>query len=1014
MSAIFWKKGISANWTAASDWSTGKVPGPADVAILGALGTYTVTSSADATVDMLTTAAGATLDIAGGTFWALAGTGPGATAGKIEVADGASFEVGGLVRNAGIIGLNSTGDPTKLIINKAVTITGSGLVFNTGGGTLTPVNGDIALSDSQGNEILGDSVNGGVLTLEGAVILGAGQIGNNGDGKLSLHIERNGGVFATGANPFTIDTGNTIINSGGALGVTGGNLNIADSIDNTGGKIGIRFGGTLEIGTLALGTTLTGGSVANNAGMMEIDVSDMNNVAVETDAFGLTSITATTIEATKVYVLTLLATGFHSEIDVEGEGFDQVTPGTFTGGVVEANQGGQLRISDYVLKGVTFEAVVGTPSQFANYGGGGISLEGCIVEGGTLTTASTTAFVTDGTQSGGIFVDGTTFDGNASAIVNKAQVGVGEALTLTGTIKNIGTIYVESQPVLPLPFPVPFPTGPLPSTLYIDNAATLTGNGTITLQSYGTYANITGDPNDGGTLTNEGNTIVGLGQIIGSGFGSLELGYISNTLTLRNLAGTIDAAGDPQSITNALTIETGNVVINQALMEATGGGVLAIYDSVNNAGEGVSGRINATGAGSAIDLVGGNIAGGTVTIGAGALLEATGGALSPSTLQHVIVTDTGALEATNSTTLTLTGTTVNAAGGVVEAVDAGTSGPPAASAIVLDGSTINGGTLETAAGGMIETLGGSDSTLNGVTIHEGTTVTVVDDSTLTIKGTIANDGVMVLQSTGDQTELVLGGNVTLTGPGAVALDDATPGPQNAIVAAGASKAHPFTLTNVSNRIEGAGVIGHQGDGTLKLSNQAGGTINADGADSLTINTGNTVANAGLMESTGSGGLLITDAVANAGTIQANGGNVAVEGALTGAGKVDIFSACNVTLGSSASNGVIFENDSGNSGSLILDSAQGFIGTVAGFALGDSIDLENFQFSGNPKIAKVTGTGAAGTTTNVTITDGTQSVVLKLVNDVAGEFAVSAGAYSLTADSHSPIVGTLFELASVHA
>jgi hypothetical protein len=87
--------------------------------------------------------------------------------------------------------------------------------------------------------------------------------------------------------------------------------------------------------------------------------------------------------------------------------------------------------------------------------------------------------------------------------------------------------------------------------------------------------------------------------------------------------------------------------------------------------------------------------------------------------------------------------------------------------------------------------------------------------------------------------------------------------------------------------------------------------------------------------------------------------------------------------------------------------------VAGLAQGESIDLANFLFAGNPTISKVTGTAAAGTETDVTIKDGTQTAILKLVNAIAGEFATSASAYSLTADGNTSNQGTLFQLAAPH-
>jgi hypothetical protein len=106
---------------------------------------------------------------------------------------------------------------------------------------------------------------------------------------------------------------------------------------------------------------------------------------------------------------------------------------------------------------------------------------------------------------------------------------------------------------------------------------------------------------------------------------------------------------------------------------------------------------------------------------------------------------------------------------------------------------------------------------------------------------------------------------------------------------------------------------------------------------------------------------------NTGKIEADGGNVTITGPLSGAGQIEIFSGNRVTLESSASNDVTFEP--GGVASLILQHAQGFIGTVAGLAQSDGIDLVNFLFSGHPTISNVTGTGNAGTDTDVTIKDG---------------------------------------------
>ena len=75
----------------------------------------------------------------------------------------------------------------------------------------------------------------------------------------------------------------------------------------------------------------------------------------------------------------------------------------------------------------------------------------------------------------------------------------------------------------------------------------------------------------------------------------------------------------------------------------------------------------------------------------------------------------------------------------------------------LNGGTINGGTLTTTGGGVMY-IGGS--TLNGVTISTGSTVTALNGSTTTLQGTITNNGTIALNSTGSNTSS-LGGNVTL-------------------------------------------------------------------------------------------------------------------------------------------------------------------------------------------------------------------------------------------------------------
>ena len=101
---------------------------------------------------------------------------------------------------------------------------------------------------------------------------------------------------------------------------------------------------------------------------------------------------------------------------------------------------------------------------------------------------------------------------------------------------------------------------------------------------------------------------------------------------------------------------------------------------------------------------------------------------------------------------------------------------------------------------------------------------------------------------------------------------------------------------------------------------------------------------------------------------------------------------------------------GNRGTLFLDKANDFSGTVAGMAKRDAIDLADFAFSSHPSITSVVGTGAAGSITDVTITDASLTTTIFL-NRYANQFAVAPSAYTLTSDhSGSASAGTLFTLA----
>ena len=177
------------------------------------------------------------------------------------------------------------------------------------------------------------------------------------------------------------------------------------------------------------------------------------------------------------------------------------------------------------------------------------------------------------------------------------------------------------------------------------------------------------------------------------------------------------------------------------------------------------------------------------------------------------------------------------------------------------------------------------------------------------------------------------------------------------------------------------------DGQLKLHDAS-----VDLA-SLTIGAGG--------ELSGSG--TVADPITNLGTIDASKRKLDLQGAVTGDGQLHIDNKATLELGGPTGEAATFE---GNRGTLFLDKANDFSGTVAGMAKRDAIDLADFAFSSHPSITSVVGTGAAGSTTDVTITDASLTTTIHLLNQYANQFAVAPSAYALTSDhSGSASAGT---------
>ena len=186
---------------------------------------------------------------------------------------------------------------------------------------------------------------------------------------------------------------------------------------------------------------------------------------------------------------------------------------------------------------------------------------------------------------------------------------------------------------------------------------------------------------------------------------------------------------------------------------------------------------------------------------------------------------------------------------------------PTGRPLILDteNTVTNAGTLKAAAGGILQIDDVVDN--SGVMIATaggGTVGGEIDVKATSIDNTgTGSNGISVGNLS---TLLVDVSNLQLNGSGAVTL---SAGSQ---ILGNGSSGSPDTLENVNNTISGAGTIG-AGDGHLALTNDIGGTVKTG---VLTLDTGDQITNAGILEATSGGTLQLDDNVANSGTIEATG------------------------------------------------------------------------------------------------------------------------------------------------
>jgi hypothetical protein len=201
------------------------------------------------------------------------------------------------------------------------------------------------------------------------------------------------------------------------------------------------------------------------------------------------------------------------------------------------------------------------------------------------------------------------------------------------------------------------------------------------------------------------------------------------------------------------------------------------------------------------------------------------------------------------------------------------------------------------------------------------------------------------------------------------------------VTAGASltlETSEITGAAATNTLTNGGTIlasGMLGAGEMTLVNASGGVIDANTAAALTIDTGGVIiTNNGTIESTGSGGVTVQSAIANAGQIDAFAGTVTLNGTVSANGLA-MISGGTLVANSAFSQAVDF---TGSSGELVLADSRSYTGTITGLSTsgGTELDLKDVGFVKSSE-AKFSGTASGGV---LTVKDGSEVATIKLTGD----------------------------------
>ncbi|MGO9269271.1 MAG: beta strand repeat-containing protein, partial [Terriglobia bacterium] len=968
----------------------------------------TITISPTATIQLNSTVNNTDLQVAGSSATTtLTGGGTvnmsNSSANRIYSVDGTGTlvnDTNNTIQGSGQIGVGLTTIDNKGIIDANLS---AGIVISPNGGGVTNTGTLEATAGSQlgllgtytntGGTIKSDGA-GSVVQLDSATINGGTLITTNGGVIEPNNTATLNNVTLPATTTYTMPNGtSTLFTAGstidGTILMNSTNLNTDLLISQTdGGTVTLSGTANVMMSNSSTNRIYGGGSgdvlvnqtTIQGAGQIGVGLLTLNNqgtinsnlsAGMTIEPAGTLSTNSGTIEATAGSTLNLEGTYANSgTIKSDGAGSVVLLDSTtINGGTLITSNGGLLEPNNTAtLNNVTLPATTtytmpnGTSTLFT----AGSTIDGTILMNSTGTNTDLLISQTDG---GTVTLSGTA---NVMMTNNSANriygAGVGDVLVNQTTIQGAGQIGVglltlNNQGTI---------NSNLSAGMTIEPAGTLsTNSGTLeatagsTLELIGTFTN-TG----GGTIKSDGagsmvlldSTTINGGTLITSNGGVLEP---NNTATLNNV--TLPATSTytmPNSTSTLLTAGTtidGTILMNSTgtntdlLISQTDGGTVTLSGTANvMMTNNSANRIYGGGAGDV--LVNQGTIQGAGQIGVALMTLENEGIINANQSTAILVdvagtasTNTNLMEASDGSTLQIEGT-LNNTNGTIKAVNGVTGGT-----VTLIEASISNGILEADGNGVIQGL--STPTLTNLTIQGTGSYVMPDGNDTILVGTITNKANIQMNSTGDITDLLISGNVTLNGGGTVTMGN---NPENRFYSIGGAQ----TLTNADNTIQGAGqlgvgLMGIINNGTI-LANQSNTLFVGPNATGLTnngtlqVNSGSLmhVENTGPFNNFSAGTLAGGTYIMNDGTLEidqlgSTGGEITTLGDGTTATSVILNGASAAITDSFPKNALALATINANA-SLTIENGNNMTtpgdlsnaGTVTvGTALGDSSTLK---------------------------------------------------------------------------